>query len=549
MRLKDVILKAKKIANLEVSRKDISVNRRLRTDLSSYGFDIVDITGETNEDLSIGGTAPSLKQFLEKKYQMNLMVKSKSILSFPSGSSVHHARYSPHGPKEKRSAFCSLHEEDYNDIQTKDDCFFAVIFASPNTTLVFSKARLKSLIHKVKPAQPEKRGGRKPRWTFDIISKSDGKYFLEFRKGQLKDQGLDKESEITDCVNRWDYIKDIRERMWSFDREKTINDILRPNTEKELAIDRHLVDRILLLLKAGKHVILAGPPGVGKTDLAKRILETVGKKLIGNDGLESVASDEWGRYDLIGGLGFDTMNSDSKSKFQMGWISKAAVENKWLLIDEFNRASMNKAFAEMFLAIEYHRITLQPRESDAYGTGEPIEIPENFRMICTMNDFDKNLLLTELSYGLINRFAFVSVTADTDREQIVVEKRVKSLPGNNEAYDKCEAQINLYYTFINNVRTQRNIGVRTSIDIVTYLIAATRDNNNIEDNYKWGCLNDALCSYVLPQFDRLDRNTINAVLGYAKSYLTQEAFVPFKAELQQASENLENAAGWLTGKN
>jgi hypothetical protein len=93
--VKDVILKAKKIANLEVSRKDISVNRRLRTDLSSYGFDIVDITGETNEDLSIGGTAPSLKQFLEKKYQMNLMVKSKSILSFPSGSrfitlAIHH---------------------------------------------------------------------------------------------------------------------------------------------------------------------------------------------------------------------------------------------------------------------------------------------------------------------------------------------------------------------------------------------------------------------------------------------------------------------------
>ncbi|MDQ6667779.1 MAG: AAA family ATPase [Thermoproteota archaeon] len=299
-------------------------------------------------------------------------------------------------------------------------------------------------------------------------------------------------------------------------------------------------------MRAGKHVILVGPPGVGKTDLAKRVLATIGKNIMGNDCLESVASDEWGRYDLIGGMGIDNMNS--KSKFQMGWITKAAVENKWLLIDEFNRANMNKAFGEMFLAIGYHKITLQPRESEAYGITEPIEIPENFRMICTMNDFDKNLLLTELSYGLINRFAFVSVMPDGDRERIVVENRVKSIPGNNDAYEKCKDQISLDYMFINKVRNQRNIGVRTSIDIVAYLTAAVKGENNINDNYKLQCLNDALCSCVLPQFDRLDSSTINAVLDDAKSYLVEEAFNPFKAELQKASDKLQKAVGWLTEK-
>ena len=136
--------------------------------------------------------------------------------------------------------------------------------------------------------------------------------------GQSKNDGL--EFPITDCLNRWDYFKEIRDRMWLFDRDKAVTEILRPNTDTELAIDRHLVDRILLLLKAGKHLILVGPPGVGKTDLARRIMETVGKNIIGSDGLESVASDEWGRYDLIGGVGFDSINS--VSKFQMGWITK-----------------------------------------------------------------------------------------------------------------------------------------------------------------------------------------------------------------------------------
>jgi replication-associated recombination protein RarA len=94
----------------------------------------------------------------------------------------------------------------------------------------------------------------------------------------------------------------------------------------------------------GKHVILVGAPGIGKTDLAKRILEIIGKKVIGNGSfLESVASDEWSRHELIGG-----------PEFQEGWVTKAANTNRWLLIDEFNRANMNKAFGGCRNAIMIH---------------------------------------------------------------------------------------------------------------------------------------------------------------------------------------------------
>ncbi len=231
-------------------------------------------------------------------------------------------------------------------------------------------------------------------------------------------------NECGDGMNKKDEIG------WSFDIEKAIDEILLLDTKRELAIDRQLVKRILVHLKAGKHVILVGPPGVGKTDLARRILEIIGKKVIGNDSfLESVASDEWSRYELIGGVNL-------ANEFQEGWVTKAAVDNKWLLIDEFNRANMNKAFGELFLAIEYNKITLRPTESKRYKKNT-IEIPQNFRMICTMNDFDKNLLLTELSYGLISRFAFVPITPDIQREPIVVERRVKSSLGNDASYVLC----------------------------------------------------------------------------------------------------------------
>ena len=216
-------------------------------------------------------------------------------------------------------------------------------------------------------------------------------------------------------------------------------------------------------------------------------MKIISKKVIGYDSfLESVASDEWSRFEVIGGI---TLSN----KFQEGWITKAIIDKKWLLIDEFNRANMNKAFGEMFLAIEYYRIQLRPSESEIYNSSV-IEIPQSFRMVCTMNDFDKNLLLSELSYGLISRFAFVSITPDTNKETEVVKRRVEKFLDGNINYQEYNDPIETYFNFINDVRKQRNIGVRTSIDVIKYLIISTKDNlsHNVDDNnnYKWIALNE-----------------------------------------------------------
>lgn len=117
------------------------------------------------------------------------------------------------------------------------------------------------------------------------------------------------------------------------------------DTASELAIDRQLVKRILLYLKIGKHVILVGAPGVGKTELARRILRIVGQKVVGEGRfLECVASDEWSRYEVIGGINL-------KDQFQEGWITKAAVGKSWLLIDEFNRSTNHSEHASILSSI------------------------------------------------------------------------------------------------------------------------------------------------------------------------------------------------------
>ena len=173
-------------------------------------------------------------------------------------------------------------------------------------------------------------------------------------------------------------------------------------------------------------------------------------------------------------------------------------------------------------------------------------------MICTMNDFDKNLLLSELSYGLISRFAFVSITPDIKKETEVVKRKVEKFLDENVNYHEYIDPIETYFKFINAVRNQRKIGVRTSIDVIKYLIISTKNNlahNDDGDNYKWIALNEALCDYVLPQFDRLDSKTIKDVLLYANEHLNNNAFETFKEKLQNDLDRLRKASEWLSDKN
>jgi len=302
-----------------------------------------------------------------------------------------------------------------------------------------------------------------------------------------------------------------------------------------LAIDVNIVKRVLRHLNAGKHVILVGAPGVGKTELAKRILEIYGKLKTGNDYLLSVATAEWTGKDVIGA-------NDLKGNFQPGWVTKACKERKWLLIDEFNRADINKAFGEMFLAIEDKKIPLKEEWIGEYSSGD-ISIPDEFRMICTMNDFDKNLLLTELSYGLITRFAFVDIHPDSTLEQESVRTQVVDNELISEDnYEKCKNQITSYFDFINKVREVRMIGVRTSIDIIRYVTSASKESS--EKSQLWKYLDEALCDYLLPQFERLDRLVIDHVLKSTQEKLKQvDSFTEGITTMKKDLERMINIFG------
>lgn len=304
----------------------------------------------------------------------------------------------------------------------------------------------------------------------------------------------------------------------------------------EIAVEKNVVVRILRHLDAGKHVILVGAPGVGKTMLSKRILEVYGRIKTGNDYVRSVATAEWSRYHVVGGINLQ------ETKWNSGVVSKAAEDGKWLLIDEFNRADINKAFGEMFLAIEDKHIPLSEEESKLAKKDE-ITIPESFRMIGTMNDYDKNLLLTELSYGLITRFAFVDIEPDKEKEKESVKKQIINgeLGIEEEDWENCKKEINSWFGFVEKIRQiPRMIGVRTTIDVLRYVIYSSKtDSGKASDKKEF--LDEALCDYLLPQFDRLDKKTIVETEKASKNLGTEK----FTNGLTKMKEDLEKISGFL----
>lgn len=199
---------------------------------------------------------------------------------------------------------------------------------------------------------------------------------------------------------------------------------------RELAAAQHLVfpesdtllERCVVALLGG-HLILQGPPGTGKTTLAHALAEAFGA----TTRLETATAD-WSTYDVIGGLHPTSKGGIETLEPWLGHVPRAALEcasvvarhhdsdtdephqAHWLIIDEFNRAEIDKAIGPLYTVLggggADNRLPLWFGDKHAGGTY--VWIPKRFRIIATMNTVDSNYVYT-LSQGLSRRFQFIHV--------------------------------------------------------------------------------------------------------------------------------------------
>ncbi len=180
-------------------------------------------------------------------------------------------------------------------------------------------------------------------------------------------------------------------------------------------------ETILDLLADKKNIILEGPPGVGKTHIAKRLAYLMmGKK--DKSRIKVVEFHQSYSYeDFILGYkptadGGFTLRKGIFYKLCEDAIAHSHEENNkfFLVIDEINRGNLSKIFGELLMLIENDKRGKEQVTLAYQKDGEEIEftVPENLYIIGTMNTADRSL--TIFDYALRRRFAFVDLKPEFD---------------------------------------------------------------------------------------------------------------------------------------
>ncbi|MGB9827552.1 MAG: AAA family ATPase [Thermosphaera sp.] len=301
--------------------------------------------------------------------------------------------------------------------------------------------------------------------------------------------------------------------------------------KSDLHIERDVLGQITAAFNSGKHILLIGPPGTGKTTLARIIA-----KVFGGAFVEATASGEWSRIDVIGGPTF----VGDKVQWKSGVLLRAIAEsfkNKGkavLIIDEINRANMDRAFGEFFTIFggnpaewylpnsllneiktfndkidETAKILLEEWKNQR---GERLRIPESFRIIATMNVYDRRYLFS-LGYALLRRFAVVPLENPENVEQ-VLEKH-------------CDAPevIGKIFDIYQGLRQRKiTLGIALLLDVAKTACELKKDMSDVTK-----AVDNAMQMIIVPQLEGL----LPSQLENVRELLKQKGFLASVEALEQ----------------
>ena len=283
-----------------------------------------------------------------------------------------------------------------------------------------------------------------------------------------------------------------------------------------------ILEQIETALNAGKHVLLTGPPGTGKTEIAERVCEylTRNHPYLFSDFEMTTATADWSTFDTVGGyMPSESATDGDTLSFTPGIVlnrlkdNETGVQsNELTIIDELNRADIDKAFGQLFTllsgqsvqlpySIDGKEVELTTYEDiDGLPTANQYVVPNSWRIFATMNAYDKTSLY-EMSYAFMRRFAFVRIPAP-ELDGPTGEGIDPAMDLVNEYADAWEIEVtNRHVNPVahvwrkaNTAVDERSIGPAIIEDVLRYV--SQHPDDNVEFH-----LTQAVISYILPQLE------------------------------------------------